>query len=228
MSEIKHTHESTFSPKKAIPFQSKNWSNQLLISLIINKGNPSVQGNALAQVLLDKFGQKLSLMIQNGTLDQLQKVKNIGPKRALALVAAIELTRRIKIEEITPRLTIKSSKDAFDHLMPNLLYLNHEEFWILILNRANEVLQKENISVGGVSGTLVDVKKIFQIVLSYKRASAIILAHNHPSGNLMPSQADRSITKKITAAAQLLDVNILDHIIFTDNGYLSFADEGYL
>ena len=228
MSEIKHTHKSTFSPKKAIPFQSKNWSNQLLISLIINKGNPSVQGNALAQVLLDKFGQKLSLMIQNGTLDQLQQVKNIGPKRALALLAAIELTRRIKIEEIIPRPSIKSSKDAFDHLRPNLLYLNHEEFWILILNRANEVLQKENISVGGVSGTLVDVKKIFQIVLSYKRASAVILAHNHPSGNLMPSQADKSITKKITAAAQLLDVNVLDHIIFTDNGYLSFADEGYL
>ncbi|MGB1217429.1 MAG: JAB domain-containing protein, partial [Saprospiraceae bacterium] len=134
---------------------------------------------------------------------------------------------RRQLSHIKIRPQIRSSKDAFQILAPMVMDLPHEEFWILLLNRANKVVAKEQVSIGGVTGTVVDAKIIFRKALS-SLACGIILCHNHPSGNLNPSQADLQITKKLKQAGETLEINVLDHLIITENGYFSFADEGRL
>jgi DNA repair protein RadC len=121
-----------------------------------------------------------------------------------------------------------SSKDAYHILAPLVMDLSHEEFWVLALNRANKVLGKIFISSGGLAGTIVDTKKLFHKVLDFDRVSALVLCHNHPSGNVNPSESDKELTKKIIAGGKLLDITILDHLIISGNKYLSFADEGIL
>ena len=139
----------------------------------------------------------------------------------------MELGRRRKDEEYKERVKIGSSNDIYQLVKPELMDLPKEEFWVILLNRANRLIKKEQISSGGVSGTVADPKIIFKAALD-QSASSIILVHNHPSGNLKPSQADISLTKKMKEAGNLLEIPVLDHIIFSDQGYLSFADEGLL
>ena len=139
----------------------------------------------------------------------------------------MELGRRRKDEEYKERVKIGSSNDIYQLVKPELMDLQKEEFWVILLNRANRLIKKEQISSGGVSGTVADPKIIFKAALD-QYASSIILVHNHPSGNLKPSQADISLTKKMKEVGNLLEIPVLDHIIFSDQGYLSFADEGLL
>jgi DNA repair protein RadC len=142
-------------------------------------------------------------------------------------MSALELGRRRKESDLPKKLRITSSKDVYDIMAANLLDLPHEEFWVLLLNRANAVIKKVQISAGGVAGTVADPKIIFKTALE-NLASSIILVHNHPSGNMMPSQADKELTKKMKEAGKLLDIPVLDHIIFADRVFYSFADEGIL
>ena len=161
------------------------------------------------------------------SVSDLEKIKGIGKAKAITIVAALELGRRRKesLDEDKPKIT--SSGDAFQVIVPNLMDLNHEEFWILILNRANHLIRKDCISHGGISGTVADPKIIFKKGLD-AGGSSLILVHNHPSGNLQPSEADIKLTRKLKEAGILLELPILDHLIYTDKGYFSFADEGLI
>src|SRR5690606_18498764 len=155
------------------------------------------------------------------------RIKGIGQAKALTIVAALELGRRRKDLDVREREKVTGSRDAYNLLKSDLMDISHEEFWILLLNRANRVIKKLQVSQGGVSGTVADPKIIFKHALD-ELASAIILAHNHPSGNLTASQADLDLTKKLREAGKLLDIQVLDHLIVAGQKYFSFADEGLM
>ena len=171
----------------------------------------------------------LSQPIRGGkkNIEFLKTFNGIGKAKAVSIAAALELGKRRKEAETIKNNKITGSKDAADHFFPILGDLNHEEFWIMLLNRGNKVLETFMISQGGVSGTVIDVRIILKPAIE-KLASSIILCHNHPSGTMQASDADIKITKKIKNAAELLDIAVLDHLIIGQNQYLSFADEGLL
>ena len=197
-----------------------------LIAIIIGSGTVDLSAVDVGKIILQKANNNLNELAKL-SLKDLMKVKGIGEAKAITIAAALELGRRRKDAEVMRRPKITSSRDAYEQIKPYLLDLPHEEFWLLLLNRANEVIKPVQISQGGVSGTVADPKLIFKQAIDHL-ASAIILIHNHPSGNLTPSQADKDLTKRLKEAGKLLDTPVLDHLIFTDSSYLSFADEGLL
>ena len=161
------------------------------------------------------------------TVKDLQQFNGIGTAKAVTIVAALELGRRRREGAALSRERISSSKSVFDVLQPILGDLPHEEFWILYLNNSNKILQKQQLSKGGITGTLVDPRLVLKVALSLG-AVALILAHNHPSGTLKPSTSDKQLTEKLKKAAESLDIRVLDHVIVTEKAYFSFADEGLL
>jgi len=197
-----------------------------LLGILINSGTTKLTAVDIGKEILRKTDNDLNHLAKLSVKD-LSKFPGIGEARAITIVAALELGRRRKETESREKPKITCSRDAFDVLRPHLMDVPHEEFWILVLNRANQVIRPVQISAGGVSGTVADPKIIFKAALEHL-ASAVILSHNHPSGNLQPSQADKDLTRKLKAAGQLLDIPILDHLILSDKTYLSFADEGLL
>lgn len=197
-----------------------------LLAVLLGSGTKGYNALEMAQGLLANHKNNLYLL-SHAQHSELQKVKGIGEARALSLCAVFELAKRVQEAEIPPSPSIHSSADAFTHLKLPLGDLKYEEFWVLYLNRRNQLLKKLCISSGGVSGTVVDAKMVFKPALDLL-ASQIILAHNHPSGNLKPSTADKNLTQKLKRAAQSLDIQILDHLIIASRSYLSFSDEGLL
>lgn len=197
-----------------------------LIGILIGSGTASESAVEVAQKVLQLAKNNLNELAKLSVKD-LMKIKGIGEAKAITIVAALELGRRRKESEHLIKPQITCSQDAYNCLKPELLDLQHEEFWIILLNKANKVIKKQRISEGGVSGTVADAKIIFKTAIE-QLASGIILAHNHPSGNLKPSTADKTLTQQLKNSGAILAIPILDHIIFTDNGYLSFADEGLL
>ena len=197
-----------------------------LIAILIGSGNTEQTAVELSQHILSQCENSLANLARLSVKD-LQKFKGIGEAKAIAIVAALEVGRRRKESEPVKRIKITSSQDANEILRGDMMDLNHEEFWLLLLKRNNEVIKKEMLSRGGVSGTVVDAKIIFKRALE-ETASGLILAHNHPSGNLMPSQEDINLTKRLKEAGRSLDISVLDHLIITDHSFFSFADEGLL
>ncbi len=197
-----------------------------LIAILIGSGTKSLSAVDLAKIILNKTGNNLNELAKLSVND-LKKEKGIGEAKAIAIVSALELGRRRKEAEFTEKRQITSSRDIYELMKADLLDKQHEEFWIVLLNRANKVLRKMPISSGGISGTVADPKLIFKFALE-ESASSIILVHNHPSGNLKPSQADNELTAKLKSAGKFLEIPVLDHLIFGDQGYLSYADEGLL
>jgi DNA repair protein RadC len=161
------------------------------------------------------------------SIKELMKIKGIGEAKAITIVAALELGRRRKETDSEGKPKISSSKDAFELLRGDLMDLPHEEFWVLLLNRAHRVIKKKRVSEGGVSGTVADPKIIYKMALE-ELASGVIVAHNHPSGNLTASQSDIDLTKKLKEAGKFLEVQLLDHLIIAGSKYYSFADEGII
>lgn len=197
-----------------------------LLAILIGSGSRNESAVDLCKRILASVGNNLGELAKLSVTD-LMKFKGIGDAKAITIVAALELGKRRRLAEATKREAVTCSKDTYDILLPLFEDLKHEEFWVLLLNRANKVVRKEKISTGGVAGTIVDNKIILKLAIE-TLASGMVLAHNHPSGNLKPSQADVNLTKQIKQAAQLLEVNLVDHLIVTDHGYFSFADEGML
>ena len=195
-----------------------------LMSIIIGSGVSGENSLDIAKKMLSNCGNSLCEFWKYGVSDLL-KTKGIGEKRAVKIIAMFALSRRRNESEIILKEKITKSNDAFEILKSIMGDLPHEEFWILLLNKANRVLKKVRISEGGISGTVVDPKKIFQICLE-QHTSSIILGHNHPSGNIQPSEADNKITQKIKNCGLMLDIAVLDHIIVGDDRYYSFADDG--
>jgi len=155
------------------------------------------------------------------------KIKGIGKAKAIAIVSALELGRRRKLSESADRIRITSSDNVFEVFYQHLADLPHEEFWILLLNRSNKIIDKRKISQGGIAGTVTDIRMILKFAIDVL-ASSIIVCHNHPSGNLQPSEADIQITRKIKDAATVMDIALLDHVIVAGKKYFSFADENLL
>ena len=197
-----------------------------LIAILIGSGSRDETAVELSKRILASVGNNLN-DLGKLNVNELIKFKGIGEAKAISVMAALELGRRRKEAEVVKRDKISISKDVYDIMKPILLDLPHEEFWLLILNRANLVIKKELISRGGVSGTVVDTKIIFKAAVE-NYASSIIICHNHPSGNLIPSEADIRITKNIKEAGKLMEIPLLDHLIIAENGFYSFVDEGMI
>lgn len=197
-----------------------------LIAILLGSGTSALSAVDLAKRILAGAGHNLHVLA-GLTVKDLVKTKGIGEAKAITIVAALELGRRRKESTPDEKPRIQRSKDAYDLMKPHLSDLPHEEFWVLLLNRANRVTKKMQISLGGVAGTVADPKIIFKFALE-ELASGLILAHNHPSGNSTPSHSDITLTTKLKEGAKLLDIEVLDHIIIAGHNYLSFADEGLL
>ena len=197
-----------------------------LLAILIGSGTRNESAVDLAKNILNRGHDNL-VELSKMNMNDLLAVKGIGRVRAITILAALELGRRRNESEVLMRDKIKSSRDAYEIFRGTMGDRPYEEFWIILLNKANKVLQKCNISEGGISGTVVDPKKIFKISLDH-HASSIILGHNHPSGVVTPSEADMRITKKLCDAGAMLEVTVLDHLIIGEDNYYSFADEGTL
>ncbi len=197
-----------------------------LLAILMNTGTRNETVVDLAKRILGSVNHDL-VALSRMSIKDLMQFKGVGEAKAVTLAAALELGRRRRESEAAQKVKINSSRDAFEYLAPALSDLNHEEFWILLLNRANKVIGKQRIGVGGFTGTVADPRLIFKTALE-SSAVAIILGHNHPSGNLKPSPEDLALTKKLSEAGKFLDIHILDHLIIGETGYYSFADEGRL
>ncbi|CAN5168939.1 DNA repair protein RadC [soil metagenome] len=197
-----------------------------LIAILIGSGTAKMSAVDVSKKVLQNVDNNLHQLARLSVKD-LIKIKGIGEARAITIIAALELGRRRKDLESNEKPKISSSKDAFDLISGDLMDLSHEEFWVLLLNRANRLIKKKRISEGGVSGTVADPKIIFKMALE-ELASGIIVAHNHPSGNMIASQSDIDLTKKLREAGKFLEVQLLDHLIVCGQKYFSFADEGVL
>ena len=197
-----------------------------LIAILIGSGSQSLSAVDLSKHILTSVNNDLNNLAKL-SVPELKKFKGIGEAKAISIVSALELGRRRKDTHQEARKQIKSSKDVYELMVPDLLDQPTEQFWIINLNRSNTIISKKLVSLGGVSGTLVDPKVVFKTALE-SFASSIILVHNHPSGNLKASDQDLKITEKLKSAGKLLEISVLDHVIFTDHGYLSFADQSIL
>jgi DNA repair protein RadC len=197
-----------------------------LIAILIRSGTKTHSAVDLAREVLKMANNDMNDLCRLSVID-LSSVKGLGKVRAISLVAAFELGRRRKRNTSSEKVKITGSKDAVNILQPVLADLSHEEFHILLLNRAHRVIGQRLISKGGISGTVVDPKLIFSGALEMK-ASAVILSHNHPSGNTKPSEADIQLTRKLKEGGLSLEISVLDHIIIAGSSFYSFADEGLL
>lgn len=197
-----------------------------LIAILIGSGNRQESAIELCKRILNESDNNLNQLAKLSVND-LMKFKGIGEAKAISIVAALEIGRRRKSEETINKVQVTSSHAAYEYIRPVLEDLPHEEFWIILLSKANKITGKQLISRGGVSETSADIKLIFKKAIE-SLCSSIILSHNHPSGNLKPSQSDINLTNKIKEAGKLFDFKILDHIIIGDNEYYSFNDNGIM
>jgi DNA repair protein RadC len=223
---IKHWAEDDRPREKMLKKGYTALSDAELLAILIQSGTKEKSAVDLAREVLQLGNHNLSFLGKL-SLKDFQAIKGIGEARAIAIAAALEIGRRRQLSESMEQKIITSSRHAADILMPLMNDLHHEKFAILCLGRNNKLLHLEFVSSGGVTGTVVDPKIIFKIALQYL-SSNLIIAHNHPSGNLNPSNADKTITEKIKEGARLLDMALMDHIIIADNKHFSFADNRLL
>ncbi len=212
--------------EKMIQYGTSTLSDAELLGILISSGTKDKSAIDLGRELLALVNNNLNALGKL-TIADLTKIHGIGNARAVTIAAALELGRRRKLTENPEVVQIKCSKDVADIFQPLLSDLLHEEFWILFLNRSNRVISRMKLSQGGISGTVTDVRLAMKKAIECL-ASGIIVCHNHPSGNLNPSESDSKITQKIKEAGNLLDIQLLDHLIISDKDYYSFADNGLI
>jgi DNA repair protein RadC len=211
--------------EKLMRLGARNLTDAELLAIIISSGNMKMSAVDLSRYILSEMDNDLNILSKK-SYNELMKFPGIGEAKAVSIVAAMELINRKKFDKV-PNRKITGSKDVYEEMYPVLSNLEHEEFWVLFLDRKNVIIHKKEIGKGGVAGTYVDLKIIFKKALELT-ASGMILVHNHPSGNTTPSSQDISLTEKIKKAAVFLDISLLDHIIFGGIKYFSFVDEGIL
>lgn len=197
-----------------------------LIAILIGSGSRNESAVELSKRILASVDNNLNALGKL-SLQQLMAFKGIGEAKAISIIASMELGRRRRAEEAIELKNITSSNSIFEMMQPLIGELPHEEFWIIYLNNSNKVISKSQLSKGGITGTLVDTRLVFKPAIEIGAVS-IILVHNHPSGTLKPSEADKQITKKLKQAGESLDIKVLDHLIVTETNYFSFADESIL
>lgn len=223
---IKELAEDDRPREKLLSLGRQNLSDAELLAIILGSGNKTQTAVQLAQYILSQNKNSINELAKLN-INELKKYKGVGTVKAINISAAFELGRRRNDFETEEKVSIQSSNDAYKFLFPRLGDLPHEEFWMLILNVRKQILKFEFISKGGISGTVVDVRLICKSAIE-NNASAIVIAHNHPSGNLNPSNEDKTITEKIKKALSVFDIKLIDHIIIGDRNYFSFADDGIL
>ena len=210
--------------EKMMAHGAASLSNAELLAILIGSGNTEESAVDLMRKVLNDFHNNLN-ELGKASIDELCRYKGIGEAKAIAVLAASELGKRRKDEEIRERYTMSSSKDIYQYFYPSLCDLPVEECWILLLNQACKVIDKVRISSGGISGTVVDTRCILREAI-LKRASFIALCHNHPSGNIRPSKEDDRLTHQLNQACQVMNIRLIDHIILVDGCFYSYADEG--
>jgi DNA repair protein RadC len=210
--------------EKLLQKGTSSLSDAELLAILISSGTKKKSAVDLGRELLAVVNNNLN-SLGKLTIADLRKLNGIGPAKAVRIAAALELGRRRKLAEVPDIIQIRCSKDVADIFQPVLSDLAHEEFWILFLNRSNKVINRMKLSQGGISGTVTDVRMVMKKAIECL-ASGIIVCHNHPSGNLNPSESDTKITQKIKEAGNLMDIQLLDHLIISDKDYYSFADNG--
>ncbi|WP_457618462.1 RadC family protein [Lutibacter sp.] len=214
-------------PREKLILKGKNaLSDAELIAILIGSGNKNESAVALSKRILAAIDNNLN-KLGKLLVSDLTKFKGIGEAKAISIITALEIGRRRRLEEALEVQKITGSKAVFNIMQPLIGELQYEEFWVLYLNNSNKILYKNQLSKGGLTGTLVDIRLVFKKAIALY-ATALILCHNHPSGKLEASSADKSITKKIKQAGETLDIKVLDHLIITENAYFSFADENIL
>lgn len=212
-------------PREKLMLKGKSvLSDAELIAILIGSGSRSESAVDLSKRILARVDNNLNALGKL-SLSQLMQFKGIGEAKAISIIAALELGRRRRGEDAVELKKITSSKIIFEIMQPIIGELPHEEFWIIYMNNSNKVIAKSQLSKGGITGTLVDVRIVFKTALEMG-ATALILCHNHPSGTLIPSDADKQITRKLKLAGDSLEIKVLDHLIVTETSYYSFADEG--
>ena len=199
-------------------------SNAELLAILIGSGNTEESAVELMRKVLAGYGNNLN-ELGKASIDELCRYKGIGPAKAITILAASELGKRRKEEKVEERVTILSSKDVYGCFYPLMCDLPTEECWVLLLNQASKIIDKVKIGAGGLNATAVDVRCILREAL-LKRASAIALCHNHPSGSIRPSREDDRLTQQVNQASQCMNIRLVDHVILTDGAFYSYADEG--
>ena len=223
---IKHWSQDDQPREKLRDKGKATLSDAELVAILIGSGNKEESAVELSKRILASVGNNLN-ELGKLSLKQLMDFKGLGEAKAITIAAAMELGRRRRGEEALERKKITSSISVFELMQPVIGELPHEEFWIVYLNNSNKVIQKQQLSKGGITGTLVDVRLVMKNALELG-ATGLILAHNHPSGTLKPSEADKQLTQKLKYAGESLDIKVLDHLIITEKAYFSFADENIL
>jgi DNA repair protein RadC len=212
--------------EKMLATGTQSLSDAELIAILIGSGTKSLSAVDLARQILHSAGNNLDKLGKYSVHD-LKKIKGIGSAKAISILAALELGRRRNVTGESPEIKITGSADIFNLMFPLLTDLSYEEFWIILLNRSNKFISKIKVSQGGITGTVTDIRLILKNALENK-ATSMILCHNHPSGNLQPSEADISITRRLKESSALMDISLLDHLIIAGKGYFSFADENLI
>lgn len=223
---IKHWADDDKPREKLIRKGPSMLSDTELIAILIRSGNFDESAVALSKRILASVGHNLH-ELGKLSVNKLMTFKGIGEAKAVSIVAALEVGRRRRLEVKGKITYIRESKDSFELLYPLIGELPHEEFWIIYLNTSNKVLHKSQLSKGGITGTLVDVRLVLKNALELG-AVGLVLAHNHPSGSPQPSATDKQITEKLRIASEALDIKVLDHLIITQHSYFSFADKELL
>ncbi|MDI5899123.1 RadC family protein [Flavobacterium yafengii] len=212
-------------PREKLMLKGKSvLSDAELIAILIGSGSRNESAVDLSKRILASVENNLNALGKL-SLSQLMQFKGIGEAKAISIIAALELGRRRRTEDAVELKKVTSSKIIFEIMQPIIGELPHEEFWIIYLNNSNKVISKSQLSKGGITGTLVDVRIVFKTALEIG-ATGLILCHNHPSGTLIPSDADKQITRKLKLAGDSLEIKVLDHLIVTEKNYFSFVDEG--
>ncbi|MFV8465579.1 RadC family protein [Flavobacterium sp. LB1P62] len=212
-------------PREKLMLKGKSvLSDAELIAILIGSGSRNESAVDLSKRILGSVNNNLNALGKL-SISQLTNFKGIGEAKAISIIAALELGRRRRAEDAVELTKITSSKTIFEIMQPIIGELPHEEFWIVYLNNSNKVISKSQLSKGGITGTLVDVRLVFKTALEMG-ATGLILCHNHPSGTLLPSDSDKQITRKLKLAGDSLEIKVLDHLIVTDTSYFSFVDEG--
>ena len=212
-------------PREKLMLKGKSvLSDAELIAILIGSGSRNESAVDLSKRILASVDNNLNALGKL-SLSQLMNFKGIGEAKAISIIAALELGRRRRTEDAVELKKVTSSKIIFEIMQPIIGELPHEEFWIIYLNNSNKVISKSQLSKGGITGTLVDVRLVFKTALEMG-ATGLILCHNHPSGTLIPSDTDKQITKKLKLAGDSLEIKVLDHLIVTEKNYFSFVDEG--
>lgn len=224
--KISELHPDEKPREKMISRGSGSLSDTELIAILLGSGSAKHSAIDLAKIILNGVSNNLNLLGKL-SVKELMNFHGIGQAKALTILSAVELGRRRRNSEAPERPEISSSRAAYELLQGEMADLPFEEFWVLLLNRANRLISKKRISTGGVSGTVADPKLIYHAALE-SLASSIIVAHNHPSGSLIASKQDIELTKKLINAGKMLDIQMLDHLIIAGNKYYSFADQGII